>query len=318
MQRRGEETLLELIKGITFAPFARRGTFRDPAAGRSLRTMRERTGATHVILAPSGIQKTPYSEEIDFSGEGTLADEELAGMVSRARSLGLKVILKPTVNCENGVWRAYINFFDKETPCEPKWSRWFASHERFQLHYAELAEKTGCALFIAGCEMVMAQRREEEWRRLIGGIKQIYSGPVSYNTDKYQEETVAWWDCVDVISSSGYYPFGSWPGQLERIRKVAERYRKPFFFAEAGCMSARGAGNTPNDWMLAGPSDPEEQERWYREMFRETMRRPWVRGWGLWDWPAVLYPEPQAAGDRGYSIWGKPAESVVREAYGKG
>lgn len=46
--------------------------------------------------------------------------------------------------------------------------------------------------------MVMAQRRDAEWRALIGDIKSIYTGPVSYNTYKYQEENVGWWDCVDV------------------------------------------------------------------------------------------------------------------------
>ena len=37
-----------------------------------------------------------------------------------------------------------------------------------------------------------------------------YHGLVSNNTDKYQEDHVSWWDCVDVISSSGYYPIDQW------------------------------------------------------------------------------------------------------------
>lgn len=305
---------MERILGVTFAPFSRRGTFRDPAARESLSQMKSRTGATHVILVPCGLQKTPQSENICFTGEGTVSDDELSGMIAYAKSIGLKVILKPTVNCENGVWRAHINFFDNEVPCEPKWSSWFASHEAFQLHYAELAEQSGCEMFITGCEMVMAQRREAEWRRLIDRVKSVFSGPVSYNTDKYQEENVPWWDCVDVISSSGYYPFGSWQEQLARIRKVVEHYQKPFFFAESGCMSVRGSGRAPNDWTLTGPADPEEQELWYREMFRETLRRPWICGWGLWDWPSNLCREGASADS--YRFCGKPAEAVVREAYG--
>ena len=38
-------------------------------------------------------------------------DEELYDMIRYAQSLGLKVALKPTVNCDNGVWRARISFF---------------------------------------------------------------------------------------------------------------------------------------------------------------------------------------------------------------
>ena len=61
-----------------------------------------------------------------------------------------------------------------------------------------------------------------------------YHGLVSYNTDKYQEDHVSWWDCVDVISSSGYYPIDQWEQELDRIEKVVQKFKKPFFFAEAG------------------------------------------------------------------------------------
>lgn len=77
-----------------------------------------------------------------------------------------------------------------------------------------------------------------------------YHGLVSYNTDKYQEDHVSWWDCVDVISSSGYYPIDQWEQELDRIEKTVLKYKKPFFFAEAGCMSRKGSGMIPNNWEL--------------------------------------------------------------------
>lgn len=49
-------------------------------------------------------------------------------------------------------------------------------------------------LFIAGCEMVQTERREAEWRKVIAAIRRKYDRPVSYNTDKYQEHNVKWWD----------------------------------------------------------------------------------------------------------------------------
>lgn len=63
-----------------------------------------------VIFTPSGMQETPYSEEIRYDGEKSCTDEELYDMIRYAQSLGLKVALKPTVNCDNGVWRARISF----------------------------------------------------------------------------------------------------------------------------------------------------------------------------------------------------------------
>lgn len=50
-------------------------------------------------------------------------------MIRYAKSKSNCVALKPTVNCKNGVWRAYISFFEKDVPCEPKWENGFAMWE---------------------------------------------------------------------------------------------------------------------------------------------------------------------------------------------
>ncbi len=306
---------MDFIKGITFGPFAHRGSFRTAASRESLRNMKERTGADFVIFVPAGLQDTAQSEQINYGSEGTLGDDELIEMIQYAGQNGLRTALKPTVNCKNGTWRAHISFFDKDVPCEPKWSSWFRSYTDFQLHYAKIAQETGCEMFIAGCEMVMTQHREEEWRRLISDIKSVYGGLVSYNTDKYQEDTVNWWDCVDVISSSGYYPLTDWDKELDRIEAVVKRFKKPFFFAEAGCMSAAGSSKVPNDWSCRGEVSPEEQADWYREMFEKTSKRDWVSGFGIWDWAWKQYHIDDADKNNGYDIFGKPAEAVVREYY---
>ncbi len=143
--------------------------------------------------------------------------------------------LKPTVNCKNGTWRAHINFFDEEVPCEPKWRNWFASYTEFQKHYAKIAQETGC-------EMRTLQVVRWSWQ---SGVRQSGDRPsqrleacsrdsfltIQTNT---KEHNVTWWDCVDVISSSGYYPIEDWERQLDRIEAVAAKYQKPFFFCGGG------------------------------------------------------------------------------------
>lgn len=304
---------MNYIKGITFAPFARKGSFRKKEALQSLTNLKERTAANLIILVPSGLQETPQSEVIDYST--TVDDEELINMIQAAHEMGLQVALKPTVNCKDGTWRAFINFFDEDVPCEPKWSNWFCSYTEFQLHYAKIAEQTGCEIFIAGCEMVMTERREAEWRKLIADIKSVYSGPVSYNTDKYQEHRVQWWDCVDIISSSGYYPIGDWEKELDRIEKVVMKFNKPFFFAEAGCMSTEKSSLTPNNWNVKGPVALEEQREWYQAMFTAGDKRDWLYGFAVWDWASKQYPLEDVANQTGYDIYGKPAERVVKDYY---
>ncbi len=308
---------MNFIKGFTFGWDSRRGDFLKDEAKESLRLMQERTASDTVIIAISALQETAHTTEVDYWGEHMVSDEELIEMIDYAKTLELRVILKPTVNCKDGTWRAHINFFDLDVPCEPKWSDWFKSYTAYQKHYADIAEKTGCEMLIVGCEMVQTERRAREWRALIRDVKEVYHGLVSYNTDKYQEGQVRFWDAVDVISSSGYYPTGQWEAELERIEKVVKQYDKPFFFAEAGCPSRTGSSQIPNDWGHEGQVNLEEQACFYEDMFQAAGCRDFVKGFGLWDWDTLLHPIEQAHEHDGYGVYGKPTEAVISRYYNK-
>lgn len=304
---------MKFIKGINFATFARRGVLGSPEARASLEQMLEELSPDFVILTPAAMQATAHSVTIDFAGPHTSADDELTDTIRFLHGRGVRVALKPTVNCLDGTWRAYISFIEPDVPSEPKWSEWFASYTAFQLHYAQIAQREGCCMFMPGCEMVMADHRDAEWRALIAAIREVFGGLVAYNCDKYQEDRVTWWDCVDVIASSGYYPSGDWDRQLDRIEQVVNRYQKPFFFSELGCMAVQGAAQLPNDWTLTGQPDPDEQTAWYRDMFRAALKRPWVGGFAFWDWAGIPYT-PDAPGHT-YDLRGTEAAQLVRSVY---
>ena len=309
--------MMEYIKGITFASFAHKGVLGKEQARSSLDHLIKETNANYVMLVPNALQDTPQSEEIDYKLAATMSDSELLDCVAYIKDKGLRVAIKPTVNCRNGAWRAHINFFDEDVPCEPKWSNWFQSYTEFQLHFAQLAQKCDCDMFFPGCEMVQSERREDEWRKLISDIRNVYGGLISYNTDKYQEHNVKWWDAVDVISSSGYYPINDWENQLNRIEKVVAQYKKPFLFAECGCMSTAGANLVPNDWKVKGKVDLDGQADWFKAMFCACEKRDWVRGFVIWDWAWKQYQPSAAKTHGGYDIYCKPAQQVVAEFYGR-
>lgn len=308
---------MKYIKGVTFCPFAKRGTLLSKESKKSLILLKELTEANTVVFVPVGLQKTPQSVEIDYKSDATFSDDELKETINFCSSINLNAIIKPTVNCLNGVWRAYIDFFDNDVPCEPKWSQWFKSYTDFQLHYARISEEMGLEIFIAGCEMVMAQRREKECRKLIDEIRKVYSGKISYNTDKYQEENVSWWDCVDIISSSGYYPIDDISNQLDRIQTTVNKYNKPFFFAECGCKSAKGSEFIPNDWSIKGEVDLKAQADWYDKFLYECSKRKWINGTVIWEWNNLNINKALASADESYSIYNKPAESIVKRHYMK-
>ncbi|MBB3112959.1 hypothetical protein FHS18_005061 [Paenibacillus phyllosphaerae] len=303
------------VAGMTWGWTGIRGTWDTPEAEQSMRLMKERLGVNWTAIAFGALQDHPQSTTIPYWEAPVVTDDEVRFAIRKAKSLGLQVCLKPVVNCKDGTWRAHINFFDKDVPCEPKWSEWFASYEAFILHYAQMAEETGCEMFCIGCEMVQTDRREQEWRQLIAKVRSVYSGIVTYNCDKYQEDNVAWWDAVDVISSSGYYPIDKWEEQLDRIEAVVNRHGKPFFFMEAGCPNREGSEYLPNDWGLQGAHNEDIQARFYETMFGACDKREWVEGFMLWDWPAKLYSPEDAKRDTDYCMYAKKAEKTVHDYY---
>ena len=124
-----------------------------------------------------------------------------------------------------------------------------------------------------------------------------------------------WWDAVDVISSSGYYPLEDWENQLDRIEAVIKKFQKPFFFAEAGCMSIVDSNKVPNDWTVQGEADAKGQADWYEAMFEACLKREWVRGMAFWSWNSHLYTKNAALKRKDYEIYAKPAEKIVKKYY---
>ncbi len=306
--------LQEPVCGMTWGWVGTRGQWATPEATASMRAMAD-SGVTWTTLAYAAYQDTPFSTDVPFDREPTVTDDEIVHAIRQAHALGLRVCLKPVVNVADGTWRAHIGFFDWDVPGEPSWSEWFASYRRFILHAARLAQQERCAMLCIGCEMVRADGQEAHWRTLIADVRAVYDGLITYNCDKYQEDHVTWWDAVDVISSSGYYPIDRWDAELDRIGKVVADSGKPFLFMEAGCPSRTGSADLPNDWALPGEPSGAEQLRYYEAMFTAIRAREWVQGLMLWDWPAHLYDAYEAAHNDDYCPYGKPALGYMSAAF---
>lgn len=240
---------MDYLAGISFGYDLKREDYYTDKPLRSLELLKEETGANTVVVAFHALQDEPQSVEIDYLGEETPTKEGLKRIVDKAKELNLYVVLKPMLDCRNGTWRGHINFFDKDVPCEPKWCDWFRSYTEYQVYFAKIAEELQVDMLCIACEMVQTQRRDTDWRNCIAEIRKHYSGPLTWNCDKYQEDEVTFWDALDVISASGYYPIDNWEEQLDRIQTVVEKYRKPFFFIECGCMTCKTSPAVPNSWI---------------------------------------------------------------------
>ena len=312
------------IKGMTYGWNSSRGAYKTPEAVDSLQKLKE-TGSEWIALSFYTYQRTIFSTDIPFDYGYTVTDTDIIFAVKEANKLGLKVCLKPVVNSKDGLWRARIGFPEE---AHDYWNKWFQSYTQFILHYAELAEELGVEMFCIGCEMVGTESQTKHWQHLIDEVRKVYSGPIVYNANHGKEEGIEWFDKVDIIGTSAYYPVGERPNDSEesmlanwekvkgRIENLHKRFNKPILFMEIGCRSAEGCAMMPWDFEHRDlPFNEEEQANFYSSVMKAFWDEPWFAGFFWWDWSTELYPLEEAQSNRGFDIYGKKAEKILKDWY---
>ena len=326
---RGE--MIMKVNGFTYGYGARKGNLRTEKAMVSQDKLMD-TGINWVCIAQSVNQERYNSTEIFFDYHHTATDKDIIFAIRRFHEKGIKVCLKPIVNCNDGMWRAEIDFPDMNMyGKDVYWDSWFASYSSYILHYAEIAEDEGCEMLCIGCELLGTERKERHWRTLIQEVRKVYHGLLVYNTNHGKETGVKWWDMLDFIGTSAYYPVAKYPGdtlesmvkEWERVsvklEEVSKKFGKDILFMEAGCRSARGCAKMP--WNFTHkelPMDEEEQANFYESCLMVMQEKPWFAGVFWWDWATEVYDSKKIAQiDRGFNIHMKKAEEVLRRWYKK-
>jgi hypothetical protein len=332
------------IKAISWGWPGEHGTYSGPNAVDSMKKMTE-TRANWICISFAGEMMKPNEPNIFWADDDPcmVTDAEIRRAIDLARKNNLKVILKPVVNVRDGTWRGYIDFkTPNNKPDVNEWNKWFADFDKFLLHYAKIAQETKCEMFCLGCEMSTTEKFMSNWRGVVADVRKVYTGAITYNANHGNEEKVKWWDAVDVIGMSGYYPVGAdmnkptddpckvpndssvegmkkrWKPIKQKLKYVSQQANRPVFFIEIGVCSAKG--NTSIPWQHPDKSafyDADEQARFYQAVFETFWDEPWFFGFAWWDWPANLYSQEDAKTDSGFCIYGKPAEKVVKEWYSK-
>ncbi len=333
------------VKGFSWGTFGRNGDYSSPHAEESMKLLAE-TNANYASIVFSITQMTKSSAEIfyDKTNPFMASDDDIRYAIKLAQKNNLGVILKPTVNCADGQWRGDIDFKTMlGQPDYKSWQIWWENYTAAMVHYAKLAQDTNCQMFCIGCEMNNTETFETEWRNLIAQVRKNYKGPLTYNANHGREENLSWWDAVDMIGISAYYPVGThntqaalaedmnnldkdsslkemnknWASIRDRLRQLALKWNKPILFIEIGVRSAKGSSAMPWEWYNDWPYDGKEQARYYQAAIENFWNEPWFAGYAWWAWHSHLYPKEKAIGDRSFCPYGKPAEDIVKTRYSK-
>ncbi len=175
-----------------------------------------RTWAEWVTIVPVGWMDSIGSDGIRVINATTYpaspSDHALGQVMAWAESAGLKVVLKPHVDCINGDFRGNH---------DPKGAGvledWFEDYRVFITTYARMAESANCELFCIGTELNHAVDDGQEialWRSsIIPAVRQAYSGPITFTAlctflnDPPDDDTVLpdLWTDLDFIGVDAYF-----------------------------------------------------------------------------------------------------------------
>jgi Ca2+-binding RTX toxin-like protein len=253
-------------------------------------------------------------------------------------SRGMDVMLKPHVESLDGTWRAEI------APTNP--DLWFQNYKAMMLQYAQLAQETGVAMLCIGTEMksMSGQTHKAKWVDLIGAVKQVYHGLVTYAATYDEVKTVAFWDKVDRIGVDAYVPLtgnnnpsvpelvdawtkprgSGWIHDLygglsvvDFYKSLSEQYGKPIIFTEIGFRSLDGTNKDPGLWANGGTLDEQEQKDCYEALFKvmTTYGGRWLDGAFLWSYHPFADPVAHGVQTTDFTTQGKPADAVIAAGY---
>ncbi len=238
--------------------------------------------------------------------------------IDYCHTLGMKVMLKPIINCRDGTWNGHIN---------PS-TAWFSSYHNFINFWADLAENHNVELFCVGAELGKTESWSASWRSVIGDVKSHYSGPLTYAANYNDEATIDWWDALDYIGIDPYYPLtdvnnptesqlqNAWQSKADSLEAwlYANWPDKQIIFAEIGYQSCDGTNRTP--WRRNPsiyPIDLQEQVDCYKALLDQLQNRPWWSGVFWWNWET----DPNAGGPQNawHTPQNKPAEALLANYY---
>ncbi len=195
-------------------------------------------GADSVALVAIWSMQTGTSVTVE-KGTDSPSDDCLRDAIAFARSVGLRVILKPHVDCKDGPPRTQIAPSDADA--------WWTSYRAFLMHYAGIASSTGCELLCIGTELSSMQDDGDQWRSLAQAVRASgYSGKLTYaaNWDAYG--SVDFVDALDCVGVDAYFELSSladptaaelaaaWRPYVDQLGAWQAVHGKPLLITEVG------------------------------------------------------------------------------------
>jgi hypothetical protein len=305
------------MKGMNYIAWDANGLFTEDSDTSLANT--QKIGCNWIGLNVTWYQDDVNSTLIEPDPCSSSTTESVIHAIDKCHELGMKVMLKPIIDCRDGAWRGLINPSDG----------WFASYQDFINFWADVAENHNVELFCAGCEYAntTGELWSPAWKNVIQNIRTHYTGPLIYAANKDEEKNIDWWDKLDYIGIDAYYSLTdqnnptleeletAWGNRADAIEfwRNGNWPNMQIIFTEVGYRSIDGVNKAP--WLRPSSIqiDLQEQADCYNALLNQCKDRQWWSGVFWWNWEV----DPNFGGPNNayYTPHNKPAEAVLADYY---
>ncbi len=282
--------------------------------------------ANYAAVMPFGFLRTLNSPDVIFNTDRQWFGETRDGAkqyIELLKKNRIKIMLKPQI----WVWRGEFTG-DITMNSEEDWRQFEKTYADFAITYAKLAEETKADIYCIGTELEeFVKARPDYWKSLIGQIKSIYKGKLTYaaNWDEYPR--TPFWEQLDYIGVDAYFPLceekfpskqqmhDGWQKWKTKLMEIANNTNNPILFTEFGYRSMDYTAKKP--WLVDQNEmdvNLQAQADATQVIFDEFWREDWFAGGFVWKW-FIHHEEVGGREDNRFTPQNKPAEHVIKTHY---
>ena len=205
--------------GVTFGFYGSDEYFASQAARDEIDAI-SRAGANWVTVVATVWQDTCQSTFQYRDFDLTPSDLTLKGIIDLVHAKGMKVCLRPMLECKDGygrlaVWLPVAGGKRMFGRCSTARAEWFESLRKRSAYYARLARETGCEAFCIDSELDRMVEENDLWESVVDAVRKEYKGPVTschtlhtgtIDFLKTLADPGHWFHSLDYLSISYYCP----------------------------------------------------------------------------------------------------------------
>ncbi len=322
------------VKGMSYASWVV-NQYYAPESEESLDNLHG-IGANYAALVTAWYMTNLNSSSIYPDSSSSHSFDELRDAIRDIHHRGMKVMLKPHINVQDGTWRAEIAPSDT--------GAWFNSYRDFITNFAHLAAEENVEIFCMGCEintMVSNANYTNTWKSIIQDIRNIYSGKLTYAGSACYHNEARIYPYLDYIGINAYFRLENtvtplipsliedWTNSksatwmcsegpalgrnwVQEVSALQASLGKDVLFTELGYQSVDMAGEGPPE-KVAGAYNPTGQSNCFEAAFTVWSNKTWLKGAYIWDW--FTKPDAGGPGNIKHTPQNKPGEAAIKRWY---